>query len=174
MVLLAGDAGLRSGEIRALEWSSIDWSRRRLTVERSEYRGHVTLPKHNKIRTLPMTTRLAKVLREHQHEDGPRVLYLDDGATLTRKTLGKWLGVACRRGKVRYRSPHCLRHTFCSHLDMRGAPARAIQELAGHEDLRTTQRYMHLTPAALEGAIPWRRSGDSCGGRLRLPVISMS
>ena len=48
---------------------------------------------------------------------------------------------------------HILRHTFCSHLAMRGAPARAIQELAGQADLRTTQRYMHLSPAALESAI---------------------
>jgi site-specific recombinase XerC len=40
---------------------------------------------------------------------------------------------------------HRLRHTFCSHLAMRGAPARAIQELAGHQDLTTTQRYMHLS-----------------------------
>ena len=46
-----------------------------------------------------------------------------------------------------------MRHTFCSHLAMRGAPARAIQELAGHQDLGTTQRYMHLSPAAIEGAI---------------------
>jgi hypothetical protein len=36
---------------------------------------------------------------------------------------------------------------------MRGAPARAIQELAGHQDLMTTQRYMHLSPAALDAAI---------------------
>jgi hypothetical protein len=36
---------------------------------------------------------------------------------------------------------------------MRGAPARAIQELAGHMDLATTQRYMHLSPAALDAAI---------------------
>jgi site-specific recombinase XerD len=36
---------------------------------------------------------------------------------------------------------------------MRGAPAKAIQELAGHQDLATTQRYMHLSPAALDSAI---------------------
>jgi hypothetical protein len=36
---------------------------------------------------------------------------------------------------------------------MKRAPARAIQALAGHQDLTTTQRYMHLTPAALEAAI---------------------
>ena len=33
---------------------------------------------------------------------------------------------------------------------MQGAPARAIQELAGHRDLITTQRYMHLSPAAID------------------------
>ena len=48
---------------------------------------------------------------------------------------------------------HILRHTFCSHLATRGAAARAIQELAGHTNLSTTQRYMHLSPAAIEGAI---------------------
>ncbi len=36
---------------------------------------------------------------------------------------------------------------------MKGVAARAIQELAGHKDLMTTQRYMHLSPAAVEEAI---------------------
>jgi site-specific recombinase XerD len=54
---------------------------------------------------------------------------------------------------------HILRHTFCSHLAMRGAPARAIQELAGHQDLGTTQRYMHLSPAALDAAIRLLETG---------------
>jgi site-specific recombinase XerC len=45
------------------------------------------------------------------------------------------------------------RHTFCSHLAMRGAAPRAIQELAGHAHFTTTQRYMHLSRAALDRAI---------------------
>jgi site-specific recombinase XerC len=45
---------------------------------------------------------------------------------------------------------------------MHGAPAQAIQELAGHQDLSTTQRYMHLSPAAIDGAI---RLLDRSGGR---------
>ena len=36
---------------------------------------------------------------------------------------------------------------------MRGAPPRAIQELAGHRELGMTQRYMHLSPAALDSGI---------------------
>lgn len=51
--------------------------------------------------------------------------------------------------------------TFCSHLAMRGAPARAIQELAGHKDLATMQRYMHLRPAALDAAIRLLDSGQT-------------
>jgi hypothetical protein len=48
---------------------------------------------------------------------------------------------------------------------MRGAPAKAIQELAGHEDLTTTLRYMHLSPSARESAIGLlnRRGAGSFG-----------
>jgi integrase len=49
---------------------------------------------------------------------------------------------------------------------MRGAPAKAIQELAGHSNLTTTYRYMHLSPAAREGAIRLlngRDDGDGFG-----------
>jgi hypothetical protein len=49
---------------------------------------------------------------------------------------------------------------------MRGAPAKAIQELAGHEHLTTTLRHMHLSPAARRGAIELlndRRSGGFFG-----------
>jgi hypothetical protein len=48
---------------------------------------------------------------------------------------------------------HILCHTFCSHLAMQGATPKAIQELAGHQDLSTTQRYMHVSPAHKDAAI---------------------
>ena len=60
---------------------------------------------------------------------------------------------AARKARLQHHGVHILRHTFCSHQAMRGAPARAIQELAGHADLSMTQRYMHLSPAALDAAI---------------------
>lgn len=51
---------------------------------------------------------------------------------------------------------------------MRGAPARAIQELGGHQDLGTTQRYMHLSPAALEAAIELLDEVGSSARRRRI------
>jgi site-specific recombinase XerD len=65
----------------------------------------------------------------------------------------KRAGLAARKGKGEGAGPHVLRHTFCSHLAMRGAPVRVIQGLAGHRDLSTTVRYMHLSPGAADSAI---------------------
>lgn len=153
LVLLGGDAGLRPGEVRALHWTAIDFRRRLLTVELSEYKGTFTLPKHDKIRRVPMTKALTKALQDHRHLRGPLVLTRDDGCTLTPKAQRCSLGKAQRLANLRDKGPHTLRHSFCSHLAMRGAPAKAIQELAGHSDLTTTQGYMHLSPATLEASI---------------------
>ena len=76
-----------------------------------------------------------------------------DGSALTEGVIQGFIRRAAQRAGLFNNGPHMLRHTFCSHLAMRGAPGRAIQELAGHRDLTTTQRYMHLSPAAIDSAI---------------------
>jgi site-specific recombinase XerD len=96
------------------------------------------------------------------------VLVQSSGEPLTMKIVQDRVARAARHVSVQS-GVHILRHTFCSHLAMRGAPARAIQELAGHQDLKTTQRYMHLSPAAIEGAIRLRdasRTGTAFGNML--------
>ena len=113
----------------------------------------MTVPKGGRQRYVPLTIRLARALRAHRHLRGPLVLCQEDGSPLTRQMVQSWIGRVARRAGLSHLGVHILRHTFCSHLAMRGAPARAIQELAGHQDLSTTQRYMHLSPAAIEGAI---------------------
>ena len=153
IVLLGGEAGLRCGEMLALERTDVDLDRRQLCVQRSEWQGHVTAPKGGRLRYIPLTVRLAAALREHRHLLNPRVLCQNDGCPLRRRLVQGYVSRASRRAKLQHGGLHVLRHTFCSHLAMRGAPARAIQELAGHQDLSTTQRYMHLSPAAIEGAI---------------------
>jgi integrase len=55
-------------------------------------------------------------------------------------------------------------HTFSSHLAMRGAPAKAIQELAGHADLSTTMRYRHPARGSKEAAIAMLEQGARGAG----------
>ena len=100
-----------------------------------------------------MTVRLATALRDYRHLRSKCVLFQKSGRPLTQKIVRNYIRRAARVAKVPREGVHVLRYTFCSHLTMRGAPAKAIQELAGHQDLATTQRFMHLSPAALEGAI---------------------
>lgn len=158
VVLLGGEAGLRCGEMMALEWADIDFAKRQLTVARSEWKGHVTMPKGGRIRYVPLTRRLSEALRVARHLRGQRVLCDSEGKPLTQKIMQVMVRRVARRANVKP-GLHILRHSFCSHLAMRGAPARAIQELAGHQDLGTTQRYMHLSPAALDAAIRLLETG---------------
>jgi integrase len=152
IVLLGGEAGMRCGEMMALEWKDIDLTKGRLCVARSDWKGHLTAPKGGRVRHVPLTSRLAEALRGARHSRHARVLLDQDGQPLTQKVVQGIMRRVARRAGVQ-KGVHILRHTFCSHLAMQGAPSRAIQELAGHRDLGTTQRYMHLSPAALEAAI---------------------
>jgi integrase len=154
IVLLAGEASLRCGEIMALEWTDVDWQKPQLCVERSDWKGQVTATKGGRVRYVPLTHRLAAALKKHRHLRSRRVLHRDNPkrSPLTQKIVQDWVARAAQRAKVPA-GVHVLRHSFCSHLAMKGAPARAIQELAGHQDLGTTQRYMHLSPSAIDQAI---------------------
>lgn len=90
-ILLAGDAGLRQGEVRALQWGDLDLEAGRVFVQRNDYRGHLGSPKGGRMRRLPMTDRLRRALKDARHLRGPWVLCDVDGAILSRTEVDTML-----------------------------------------------------------------------------------
>jgi integrase len=115
VVLLGGEAGLRCGEMMALEWNDVDFKKRQLCIQRSDWKGHVTTPKSGRMRYIPLTVRLDAALRDHRHLKGPRVLCSNRGAPLNQRQVQGLVLRAARRGNLDKPGVHILRHTFCSH-----------------------------------------------------------
>ncbi|HXI57572.1 MAG TPA: tyrosine-type recombinase/integrase, partial [Polyangia bacterium] len=162
-VLVAGEAGLRLGELLALEWGDIDFRNGILTVMRNDWRGWVGAPKSGKDRKIPLTSRATRALKAIRHLKGKLVFCWEDGARWTNSTMRAGLKRQQKRAGLRITGWHVLRHSFCSHLAMRGAPAVAIKELAGHASIAVTNRYMHLSPGELRNAIALLETGRQVG-----------
>jgi integrase len=154
MVLLGGDAGLRRGEMMGLRLADVNHHDGLLHVRKAVWKGVVDSPKSGRTRHVPMTRRLAEALESIRHLRGERLLTHRERDHVTEKIIKMWMREAQRlAGLFANGGVHILRHTFCSHLAIKGANARSIQKLAGHADLNTTMRYMHLAEDDLRVAI---------------------
>ena len=95
---------------------------------------------------MPLGEEVRAALKAHRHLRGQYVFGSLDGAMWTKGEAKGPLWKACRKAGLRTIGWHVLRHTFASHLAMRGAPLKAIQELLGHSTIQMTMRYAHLSP----------------------------
>lgn len=138
-------SGLRVAELCALDVDDLDIGRRRLTV----------WGKGGKQRVVPLGDPAATALQRWLH-DGRRALATEatPAAAVFLNTRGRRLTPRDARRIVDRRAsspthPHALRHTFATHLLDGGADLRVVQELLGHSDLATTQRYTHVSKERL-------------------------
>ncbi len=154
-IVLAADAGLRRGELRALRWADLNEVANKLVIARSRWRNIETSPKSRKPRTVPLTKRLGAALKAIRGTKlrGPYVLSRADGGPFGAEFLYETIERLTRKAKLSECGWHTLRHTFITRLAMKGVPPKTIQELAGHASIATTMRYMHVVQGAADSAI---------------------
>jgi integrase/recombinase XerD len=145
LVELLYGAGLRVSEAMGLEKGSVALDERVVRV----------LGKGGKERLVPLGRPAAEAVRRYLALGRPHLdrryrpeLFLNArGGALTRagaflilKKLAERAGL--EPGRVH---PHLLRHSFATHLLEGGADLRSVQEMLGHADLGTTERYTHVS-----------------------------
>lgn len=147
MALLMVDAGLRVGEVVALEMSDlyIDSNPVQTLLVRAK------ISKNKKERTVPLSPRLRETLTEYR-EDWPWLEFagLHSWAFCTSfqlrpistRQVERIIRTAAVKSIGRPITPHVLRHTFASRL-MQRTNIRVVQELLGHSSVISTQIYTH-------------------------------
>lgn len=139
-IALAAFTGMRRGELLALRWLDVDLPNRRLYL-------HET--KNGSLRVVVLNELAAQVFASlSQGSPADTVLAGVDPQRLTVYTrrIFEKLGIADA-------SFHSLRHTAASWLVMRGVDLYAVGQLLGHKTPRMTQRYAHLSPHYMAGAV---------------------
>ena len=134
-------SGVRVGELCGLDLADLDLPHGRATV----------WGKGGKQRAVPLGVPAVAALREWVDRARPSLVTPQTPAgALFLNRRGKRLTPRDVRRIVDHRAPapthpHALRHTFATHLLDGGADLRSVQELLGHADLATTQRYTHVS-----------------------------
>ncbi len=161
-ILLGGDAGLRRGEILALNVEDVSFSVGSITIRRNVYwerrgarRMIETLPKGKKVKSVAATSRLLAALKKLAgSKRNGRVLLNDEGEQVTPKLLRVWIRRAEKRAELAQTGClHVLRHSHLTHLANAGASLLEIAEQARHSDLRVTQKYLHRSAGAARAAV---------------------
>lgn len=125
-------------------------------------RGPWGRPKNDRDRVVDLPQRAVAILRQHKHLRGPFVFCREDGSLLPRwvceskskeQRHDSPLMKVCRRAGLRRVGWHVQRHTYASHLVMRGASLVEVKDLLGHASIEMTMRYAHLSPNARKSAV---------------------
>jgi integrase len=154
LILTALRTGMRRGELKALQWSSLDWDAKLIVVRHTLWDGDKTLDstKSNRERYIPMDAELHAFLSVRRRHQG--FVFTDQmGQPFNSYGLTEGLEEVCKRAGIRRITWHVLRHTFATQLAMKGVPLNVVQTLLGHSTILMTMRYAHVAPSSLHSAI---------------------
>lgn len=149
-LLLAGQSGLRVGEILGLFCEDIDFQTMTIKVRRTLWRKADLTPKSNKMRVVAFTVAARDVLLLLVRKKGR--LFHKKNKPLWPNSIQRMLDRLCERATLRRITCHTLRHTALTHLSKVTDP-HVLQKIAGHAGLEMTQRYVHANALDIRDAI---------------------
>lgn len=154
IVLMFYSTGMRLSELIGLTDADVDFSRGELKV----------VGKRNKERLIPFGKELREAIEAYRRmrdslvpgatigQRREQALFVDRhnrpmGARVVQRIVHEALAGNTHATR---QSPHILRHSFASDMLNAGADLRSVQQLLGHESLKTTQIYTHITYSELK------------------------
>mgnify|MGYP000707362542 FL=1 len=137
--------GLRVSELTEMKISNIFFDESLIKI----------LGKGNKERFIPLSSTAKKLLYNYitynrknlsQDKQSIDIVFLNNrGKKLTRVMVYNIINDAALEAKINKKiSPHTLRHSFATHLIENGASIISIQKMMGHENVVTTEKYLHV------------------------------
>ena len=150
MLFTAYSAGLRVSEVANLKIADIDSKRMQIFIERA---------KGKKDRYVNLSPLLLDILRMYigSYKPAPKVYLFESEASHDAypvRTLQRIFQLAKLKAGIRKEvGVHSLRHSFATHLLEKGTDIKYIKELLGHFNIKTTERYLHVSKKALVNII---------------------
>jgi integrase len=149
IISFALNTGLRQDELLSLEWNRVNLFRKTILIQNT---------KNGKPKTVPLNQIAIGVIERKSEEKVRRlkndfVFVSSHGTKIDRHNLRRAFNNAVRKAEIEDFKFHDLRHCFCTKLAQRGVDIYKIAKLAGHEDIRMTQRYSHHCPESLRAGV---------------------
>ncbi|MBN1113751.1 MAG: site-specific integrase [Oligoflexia bacterium] len=150
--LTALSTGMRAGEIFALKWDCIDFTKKLIIVRRTvdnAVREIRETTKGKKIRYVGINDKLFNELIKLKSKSKSEFVF---SCPVTHERLdysnfrNRHFLKDIKQSGVRYIRFHDLRHTFASHYMMNNGNIFDLKQILGHSDIKTTQVYAHLAP----------------------------
>ncbi len=140
ILLLSYSSGLRVSEVAKLKVKEIDSNR--MVV-------NILAAKGKKDRIVPLSPTTLKYLRQYYKEYKPTEFFFEGqykDQPYSTRSIQLILAAAKKKAKVnKPGSIHALRHSYATHLLDKGVDITYIQKILGHNDIKTTLRYLHVT-----------------------------
>ncbi len=139
IIKLLYGAGLRLSELINLKLTDINSQDMLIYIRKA---------KGNKDRVVMLSESLLKDLRDYFMLYKPREYLFEGqgGGMYSDKSVQNVVRDAARKAGIKKKvTPHTLRHSFATHLLEAGTDIRYIQQLLGHQSIKTTEVYTHIT-----------------------------